>query len=160
MITADALFQSDLSRNKSSYKSSRIYLWCYRRFQCGFGGMTGIFARIGIIFFKFLGVHIATKSVGGGLRMPHLNGIFIHANAVLGENCVIFQQVTIGVNEHRNARKPPRLGNRVYVGAGAKLIGDICIGDDVRIGANAVVTKDVPSGTTVVGYNKVFKNRE
>lgn len=92
--------------------------------------------------------------------MPHLNGIFIHANAVLGENCVIFQQVTIGVNEHRNARKPPRLGNRVYVGAGAKLIGDICIGDDVRIGANAVVTKDVSSGTTVVGYNKVFKNRE
>lgn len=68
MTTAKVLFRADLSRNKSSYRSSRIYLWCYRRFQFGFGGMTGIFARIGIIFFKFLGVHIATKSVGGGLE--------------------------------------------------------------------------------------------
>ena len=91
--------------------------------------------------------------------MPHLNGIFIHHNASLGENCTIFQQVTIGVNEFRDNAKAPQLGNRVYVVAGAKLIGAICIGDDVRIGANAVVTKDVPSGTTVVGYNRMFKNR-
>ncbi len=92
--------------------------------------------------------------------MPHLNGIFIHHNASLGENCTLFQQVTIGVNEFRDNMKAPRLGNRVYVGAGAKLIGDICIGDDVRIGANAVVTKNVPPGMTVVGYNRMFKNRE
>ena len=91
--------------------------------------------------------------------MSHLNGIFIHPNAVLGENCTIFQQVTIGVNEFRDNMKAPRLGNRVYVGAGAKLIGDICIGNNVRIGANAVVTKDVPPGMTVVGYNRMFKNR-
>ncbi len=91
--------------------------------------------------------------------MPHLNGIFIHHNASLGENCTIFQQVTIGVNEFRDNAKAPQLGNCVYVGAGAKLIGDICIGDDVRIGANAVVTKDVSPGMTVVGYNRMFKNR-
>lgn len=68
MTTAKDLFRLDCSCYSSGSKISLIYLWCYRRFQFGFGGMTGIFARIGIIFFKFLGVHIATKSVGGGLE--------------------------------------------------------------------------------------------
>ncbi len=61
------LFIQDKKRYHSSTKIPLIYLWCYRRFQLGFCGLTGILARIGIIFFKFLGVHIATKSVGGGL---------------------------------------------------------------------------------------------
>ena len=84
--------------------------------------------------------------------------IYIHNNAVIGENCTIFQQVTIGLNEHRlDYSKAAQIGNRVYIGAGAKIIGNVTIGDDVRIGANAVVTKDVPSGKTVVGYNKIIE---
>lgn len=90
--------------------------------------------------------------------MPHLNGIYIHSNAIIGENVTIFQQVTIGANEHRiDYKKVPKIGNRVYIGAGAKIIGDIEIGDDVRIGANAVVTKSIPAGKTVVGYNKILE---
>ena len=89
--------------------------------------------------------------------MPHLNGIYIHPNAIIGENCTILQQVTIGANEHRiDYKSAPRIGNRVYIGAGAKIIGDVVIGNDVRIGANAVVTKSVPAGKTVVGYNRIL----
>lgn len=92
--------------------------------------------------------------------MPHLNGVFIHENASLGENCTILQQVTIGANEHKHDyKKAPQLGNRVYIGAGAKIIGGIAIGDDVRIGANAVVTKNVPAGKTVVGYNRIIESK-
>lgn len=91
--------------------------------------------------------------------MPHLNGIFIHQNAVIGKNCTISHQVTIGANEHRKEFwLAPKIENSVYIGADAKLIGNISIGDNCRIGANAVVTKDVPANTTVVGYNRMFSN--
>lgn len=92
--------------------------------------------------------------------MPHLNGIFIHRNAEIGRNCTIFHQVTIGANEHRGEFwRAPKIGNAVYIGAGAKIIGGITIGDNVRIGANAVVTKNVAENMTVVGINRVFENR-
>ena len=92
--------------------------------------------------------------------MPHLNGIYIHPKVFIGEDCTILQQVTIGANEHKiEYDKAPRIGNRVYIGAGAKIIGDVEIGDDVRIGANAVVTKNVPSQMTVVGINKIIEAR-
>lgn len=86
--------------------------------------------------------------IGGGLLIPHPNGIVIHPDARLGPNCLLFQQVTIG-----NGSRPgvPVLGGHVDVGAGAKLLGGIRIGDHATIGANAVVVDDVPHGATVVG---------
>jgi serine O-acetyltransferase len=84
---------------------------------------------------------------------PHgLNGIHISKQAVIGKNCVILQQVTIGSNTLRDGKKigSPTLGDNVYIGAGAKIIGKITIGSNVRIGANAVVVKDVPDNCTVV----------
>lgn len=80
-------------------------------------------------------------------RLPHgLNGIIVSHNAVIGENCTIFHQVTIG--EGRGGA--PVIGNNVLIGAGAKVIGGICIGNNVKIGAGCVVTKDVPDDATVV----------
>jgi serine O-acetyltransferase len=85
--------------------------------------------------------------IGGGLLIPHPNGIVIHADAEIGPNCLLFQQVTIG-----DARGGvPQVGGHVDIGAGARLIGGIRIGDHARVGANAVVTIDVPPGATVVG---------
>lgn len=78
----------------------------------------------------------------------HLNGIIVAPNAVIGENCTIFHQVTIGQNEQKQA---PIIGDNCYIGTGAKIIGGVTIGDNVKIGANAVVVKDVPSNCTVVG---------
>ena len=79
--------------------------------------------------------------------MPHPNGIVIHPDAEIGPNCLLFQQVTIGVGDHG----APRVGGHVDIGAGAKVLGAVTIGRHARIGANAVVIIDVPSGATAVG---------
>lgn len=85
--------------------------------------------------------------IGGGLLLPHPNGVVIHPDAVIGPNCLIFQQVTLGVIRSG----APRLGGHVDVGAGAKLLGSIRLGNHSRVGANAVVLTDVPEGCTAVG---------
>jgi serine O-acetyltransferase len=84
---------------------------------------------------------------------PHsLFGIFISDLASIGKNCVIFQQVTIGSNTLTDSKKmgAPTIGDNCYIGVGAKLIGNIVIGNNVRVGANCVVTKDVPANHTVI----------
>ena len=86
--------------------------------------------------------------LGKRLMIPHPNGVVIHEDAVIGDDCMIMQQVTIGMIGDGEV---PTLGNGVYVGAGAKIIGKVRVGDGARIGANAVVTKDVPPGCTAVG---------
>lgn len=99
------------------------------------------------------------SSIGGGLILPHPNGIVIHPSVVIGVNCLIHQQVTIGVK--RGASRAPVLGGHVDIGAGAKIIGPVVIGDDVLIGANSVVVKDVPDGATVAGIPaKIIANKE
>lgn len=87
-------------------------------------------------------------SIGGGLLLPHPNGVVIHSDAIIGNNCMIMQQVTIG---QLAAAGAPKIGNAVYIGAGAKVLGAICIGDQAAIGANSVVLIDVPSSCTAVG---------
>lgn len=86
--------------------------------------------------------------VDGGLVLPHPNGVVIHKNVVIGGNCMIMQQVTIGQLADGAV---PVLGANVYLGAGAKILGGITIGDNVNIGANAVVMINIPSGCTAVG---------
>lgn len=96
--------------------------------------------------------------IGGGLLIPHPSGIVIHADAIIGVNCLIFQQVTIGTKDDS---KPPILAGRVDIGAGAKLIGEIHIGHHVKIGANAVVLIDVPANASAVGIPaRVIKKNE
>jgi serine O-acetyltransferase len=87
-------------------------------------------------------------TLGRRLMLPHPNGVVIHEDAVIGNDCMIMQQVTIGMIGEGEV---PRIGNKVYVGAGAKIIGRVDVGDGARVGANAVVTKDVPPNWTAVG---------
>lgn len=100
------------------------------------------------------GAEIATGLNGGAMfksppNLPHrLNGIIIHPTARIGANCTILQQVTIGT---RNINKSAVIGDDVFIGAGAKILGDITIGNGAKIGANSVVLCDVPTYTTVVG---------
>jgi serine O-acetyltransferase len=82
-----------------------------------------------------------------GFVIAHSVGVVINTHVRAGRNLVIHHGVTLG-EEHR---KSPILGDNVYIGAGAKVIGGVRVGSDVRIGANAVVAKDVPDGATVVG---------
>lgn len=87
--------------------------------------------------------------IGGGLLIPHPNGIVIFPDVVIGPNCLLFQQVTLGIGGP--VPGCPVLGGHVDVGAGAKVLGGVTIGDHAKIGANAVVLSDVPSGATAVG---------
>lgn len=86
--------------------------------------------------------------LGGGLLLPHPNGVVVHPDAKIGVNCLIFQQVTIGT---AGTHQAPVVGDHVDIGAGAKLLGDIHIGNNAKIGANAVVLSDVPPAKTAVG---------
>lgn len=81
--------------------------------------------------------------IGGGLLIPHPNGIVIHPKAKIGVNCLIFQQVTIAGEVD--------IGFHVDMGAGAKILGPLQIGNSARVGANSVVTKNIAEGQTVVG---------
>jgi serine O-acetyltransferase len=94
-------------------------------------------------------------SFGGGLLIPHPNGIVIHPDAVIGPNCLFFQQVTIG----SGGRIPglPRVGGQVDIGAGARILGGVTLGDHSQIGANAVVVSDVPAFATAVGVPAVVR---
>ena len=86
---------------------------------------------------------------GGGLAIPHPNGIVIHPGASVGPNCLIFQQVTLG--DGGPIPGLPTVGGHVDIGAGAKILGGVSIGDHAKIGANAVVLCDVPPHATAVG---------
>src|SRR5262245_29320016 len=90
-----------------------------------------------------------SASIGPGLWLPHPNGVVVHPSTIIGANCTLMQQVTLGLG----GRVPgaPILEDGVLVGAGAKIIGGVRIGVNARIGANAVVTCDVPAGYSAVG---------
>jgi serine O-acetyltransferase len=89
-------------------------------------------------------------TLGRRFRIDHFGGIVISGDAVFGDDCVIRNGVTVGLR-HTGQRGAPVIGNRADIGAGAKILGPIYIGDDVAIGANAVVIKDVPSNSIAVG---------
>lgn len=87
-----------------------------------------------------------SAKIGRRFRIGHQNGIVLHHNVEIGDDCVIRQNVTIGQTLHG---RPPKLGDRVDVGAGAVIFGHITIGNDVRIGPNCVVLTDIPDAATV-----------
>jgi len=92
-----------------------------------------------------------TARIGRRLRIEHFGGIVVHGSSVIGDDCLLRQNVTLGNRSERRPLDAPTLGNRVQVGAGAVILGAVTIGDDAVIGANAVVLGDVPPGARAVG---------
>ncbi len=106
-----------------------------------------LFARLSL---SLTGVDIAPGAViGPGLRISHGTGLVIGDKTRIGAGATLLHQVTLGAASDRRIEHMPTVGDRVFIGAGAKLIGGITVGDDVFIGVNAVVTRDVPSGSKV-----------
>lgn len=91
-----------------------------------------------------------SAKVGRRLVIGHQGGIVIHWLSQIGDDCTIIQNVTLGAASPETINRAPVLGNRVLVGCGAAIIGGVVIGDDVRIGPNAVVTMNIPAGSTVM----------
>lgn len=94
-------------------------------------------------------IHPGAK-IGKRLVIDHGVGCVIGETAEIGDDCIIFHGVTLGGIKFDPVKRHPTVGNRVLIGTGAKILGPIKIGDDARIGANAVVVKEVAKGATVV----------
>jgi serine O-acetyltransferase len=121
--------------------------------------------HLGLIgyFFRMLnqvlfGIVIGPKAnIGPGLIISHANGVVVNSHAKIGSHLIIQHQVTIG----QSNLGIPTVGDYVYCGCGCKILGKITVGDNVKIGANAVVTKDVPSMCTVAGIPaKIIRRHE
>jgi serine O-acetyltransferase len=89
--------------------------------------------------------------IGRGLMLDHGTGLVIGETAVVGDNCSILQNVTLGGTGKADQDRHPKIGNGVLIGAGAKVLGNIRVGDCSRIGAGSVVLKEVPPRVTVAG---------
>lgn len=119
-------------------------LWTARLFLLG--RMTAHLSR----FLTGIEIHPGAK-IGRRLVIDHGLGVVIGETAELGDDVYLYHQVTLGGTSTAEGKRHPTLGNQVIVGAGAKILGAINVGDGARVGANAVVVKDVAPGQTVVG---------
>ena len=96
-------------------------------------------------------IHPSAK-IGEGLFIDHGQGVVIGETAVIGDNCTIYHQVTLGGTGHaRQEKRHPTIGNNVLIGAGAKILGPVTVGDNAMIGAGSVVLTDVPANSTYTG---------
>jgi serine O-acetyltransferase len=100
----------------------------------------------------FTGIEIHPKAtIGNRFFIDHGEGVVIGETTIIGDDVLIYQQVTLGGTGKESGKRHPTIGNGVIIGAGAKVLGNITIGDNVRIGAGSVVVENVPEHATVVG---------
>ena len=123
-------------RANAAYKKGRFFLARYLSERAKF--KTGI------------EIHPAA-TIGKGFFIDHGTGVVIGETTEIGDNCVIYQGVTLGGTGKETGKRHPTLGNNVMVGAGAKVLGPIKIGNNVKIAAGAVVLSDIPDNSTAVG---------
>lgn len=120
------------------------YLW-----QKDFRTTARVLSAIGR-FLTGVDIHPAAR-IGKNLFIDHATGVVIGETAEIGDDVTLYHGVTLGGTSTSQGKRHPTLGDRVIVGAGAKLLGPIIIGNDARIGSNAVVLKNVPEAATAVG---------
>lgn len=156
--------QSDLYRytSKVSFSAFRK-AWRIPGFKFGacmrLANHYGKFTLIGIVsrilyrhYFVKYGIQIPRETkIGKGMRISHWGGIVINKAAVIGDNCYISHNMTIGHTKRGKLQGCPTIGNKVWLGPGALVVGKITIGDNVLIAGNAYVNMDVPSNSVVSG---------
>lgn len=170
MKTLLSLLRADLAAHHGDWTAQGFWALAVHRFGAWRYGIRFAPARkAASLLYKFLfklvqivaGIELPCEApVGRGTRIDHFGGVIVSGHASIGENCVLRQGVTIGL---RRVDDPvaPSIGNGVDIGAGAKLLGPIMIGDGAVIGANAVVLTDVPAGAVAVGVPaRILPRRE
>lgn len=153
---------NNLKMDKIRYKSEKMPLFQYYYRQAQRGGTLKL-------FYKFLFVRSRKRrcidmsvenQIGGGVYFGHATGITINNHAIIGNNCNIHKGCTIG-RENRGKRKgAPIIGNNVWIGINATIVGSVHIGDDVMIAPNSFVNFDVPSHSIVLGNPAIIKHRD
>lgn len=128
-------------------------LWVHRVSHRLWHAHLRLAARLLSQFARFVtGIEIHPGAViGRRLFIDHGMGVVIGQTTEIGDDCVLFQGSTLGGRSMTRGKRHPTLGDRVMIGAGARVLGPIMLGDDVQVGANAVVVKDVPAGAVAIG---------
>lgn len=147
----------DRERVRKFWDPSRKLIAVFRRYQAlkAKGGFASrLMSKILLLRYRFWTVVTQAElplngDIAGGLKLPHPNGVVIHPRSKLGPNCILFQQVTLGTSGAGSGA--PVIGGGVDIGAGARILGPVRIGDHAIIGANSVVLDDVPEGSIAVG---------
>ena len=124
----------------------RFAHWFYRHHMFFIARLISQFAR----FFTQIEIHPGAE-LGHGILIDHGSGVVIGETAVVGDNCTIYQGVTLGGVGLNKGKRHPTLGSKVTVGAGAKILGAFEVGDNCKIAANAVLLKPLENDTTAVG---------
>ncbi len=127
-------------------RSYRISHWCYKHKLFTLARIISQTSR----FFTGIEIHPGA-TIGKGLFIDHGMGVVIGETAEIGDNCLIYQGVTLGGTGKDKGKRHPTLGNNVMVGSGAKVLGPFKVGDNVKIAANAVVLEEIPPNSTAVG---------
>ena len=164
-------FQADLDRYVAIEKKHWIFLlltkqglWALAEYRysrwvltkVNIPGIKHILKLFAILWHKIIeittGIDLPSRAeIGKGVYIAHFGGIFINENVKIGDYCTLSQDIAIGVAGRGDKRGCPTLGERVYLAPGCRIIGAIAIGNEVAIGANAVVTKDLPDKAVAVG---------
>lgn len=160
----------DFAVNRSKIMAPGFHAVAVYRFGVWVDGLDNRFARwplrrlyLGLHAFvrNFYGIEISyLVRIGRRLRIAHQSGIVVHEFATLGDDCLLRQNVTIGVTREDTPREEaPVIGDRVQLGAGAVVLSPARIGDDVVIGPNIVVRSDVPSGSAILPQEATIRPR-
>ena len=152
---------SVIARDPSVHSAKEVLLWhtgmhavwAYRRqhwlWEHGMRGLATLLARLSR---RRYGVEIApAATIGRRFMIDHGMGIVIGETAVIGDDCLLYQGVTLGMTGKHGGKRHPTLGNNVLIGAGTKVLGPVYIGDNARIGAGSVVLCNLPANCTAVG---------
>ncbi len=152
-----------IQKDRVRYSTGRMpcFQWLFRKAQCARG--------LGSLFYQILyrlvarsaHIEIPTRcQIGPGLYIVHPYCITINSQAVLGANCNLHKGVTIGQTNRGDRKGTPVIGNRVWIGVNATVVGKITIGDDVLIAPNTYVNQDIPAHSVVFGNPCIIKHRE
>lgn len=163
-IRSNSLFHSDKVRYGGSglHGYTARLLWSLRKAQGTSSHIPGLLYKcIYSIVARRHGIEISSRChIGKGLYLGHVYNITVAPNVIIGDNCNLHKGVTIG-RENRGRRKGyPTIGNRVWIGINATVVGNVVIGDDVLIAPNSYVNCDVPSHSIVIGNPCVIHHRD
>ena len=136
----------------TTYPGLHAILWhrlSHRLWNAGFKWLARVSSHLARCF---TGIEIHPGAcIGRRVFIDHGMGVVVGETAIVGDDCTLYHGVTLGGTTWNKGKRHPTLGNGVVIGAGAKVLGAITLGDQVRVGANSVVVKDVPAHRTVVG---------
>ncbi len=136
----------------TTYPGLHAVLWHRLNHRLWGLGLKWLARWLSIVARWFTGVEIHPGArIGRRFFIDHGQGVVIGETAEIGDDCTLYQGVTLGGTSWQKGKRHPTLMNNVVVGAGAKVLGPITLGEGARVGSNAVVVKDVPPGATVVG---------